>query len=124
MHNDYIESEEVWDTKVQQFHGGQDWKYLENFVEDFSVTTNALGTPKDALEAAKEAVSFNQFICYLISRVMRKLLNHVNSCRYILVIIIHQAIKNLPRLLWPNFSGLMIIHHIKTDYSLVMVQVN
>ncbi|CAG8585958.1 17021_t:CDS:2 [Rhizophagus irregularis] len=51
-----FESEEVWDTKVQQFHGGQDWKYLENFVEDFSVTTNALGTPKDALEAAKEAI--------------------------------------------------------------------
>ncbi|GBC15238.2 60S ribosomal protein L16 [Rhizophagus irregularis DAOM 181602=DAOM 197198] len=51
-----MESEEVWDTKVQQFHGGQDWKYLENFVEDFSVTTNALGTPKDALEAAKEAI--------------------------------------------------------------------
>lgn len=58
LYNDYTESEEVWDTKVQQFHGGQDWRYLDNFVEDFSVTTNALGTSKDALEAAKEAVSF------------------------------------------------------------------
>ncbi|CAG8637219.1 14044_t:CDS:2 [Funneliformis mosseae] len=47
----------VWDTKVQQFHGGQDWRFLDNFVEDFSVTTNALGTPKAALEAAKEAVN-------------------------------------------------------------------
>ncbi|CAG8471992.1 477_t:CDS:10 [Ambispora leptoticha] len=50
------ESSGVWDTKLQQFHGGQDWKFLENFVEDFSVTTNALGTPKDALEAARESI--------------------------------------------------------------------
>ncbi|GBB87865.1 hypothetical protein RclHR1_14360004 [Rhizophagus clarus] len=49
-------TEEVWDTKVQQFHGGQDWRFLDNFIEDFSVTTNALGTPKAALEAAKEAI--------------------------------------------------------------------
>ncbi|CAG8439100.1 13287_t:CDS:2 [Acaulospora colombiana] len=47
----------VWDTKIQQFHGGQDWKQLDNFIEDFSVTTNALGTPKNALEASREAVS-------------------------------------------------------------------
>ncbi|CAG8487301.1 12089_t:CDS:10 [Ambispora gerdemannii] len=46
----------VWDTKLQQYHGGQDWKFLENFVEDFSVTTNALGMPKNALEAAREAI--------------------------------------------------------------------
>ncbi|CAG8642710.1 19790_t:CDS:2 [Cetraspora pellucida] len=46
----------VWDTKLQQFHGGQDWKYLNNFIEDFSVTTNALGTPKTALEASIEAL--------------------------------------------------------------------
>ncbi|CAG8577879.1 17380_t:CDS:2 [Racocetra persica] len=45
----------VWDTKLQQFHGGQDWKHLDNFIEDFSVTTNALGTPKSALEASIEA---------------------------------------------------------------------
>ncbi|CAG8463056.1 18572_t:CDS:2 [Acaulospora morrowiae] len=47
----------VWDTKLQQFHGGQDWNHLDNFIEDFSVTTNALGTPKAALEASREAVS-------------------------------------------------------------------
>ncbi|CAG8511533.1 382_t:CDS:2 [Paraglomus occultum] len=46
----------VWDTSLQQFHGGQDWKFLDNFVEDFSVTTNALGTPQGALIAAREAV--------------------------------------------------------------------
>jgi hypothetical protein len=44
---------------------------LNNFVEDFSVTTNALGTPKAALEAAKEAVSL---IDYLISRVIDKII--------------------------------------------------
>ncbi|RKP26800.1 pyridoxal phosphate-dependent transferase [Syncephalis pseudoplumigaleata] len=47
----------VWDTKTQQFHAGQDWKHLANFKEDFSVTTNALGTPKGALAAAHEALN-------------------------------------------------------------------
>lgn len=47
----------VWDTKTQQFHGGQDWKFLNNFVEDFSVTTNCLGTPVKAIQAARDAVS-------------------------------------------------------------------
>ncbi|KAJ1652115.1 hypothetical protein IWQ61_007478 [Dispira simplex] len=46
-----------WDEKSQQFHGGQDWLTLTNFVEDFSVTTNALGTPRPALEAARQAVN-------------------------------------------------------------------
>ncbi|KAJ1930007.1 hypothetical protein IWQ60_000671 [Tieghemiomyces parasiticus] len=46
----------TWDEKSQQFHGGQDWAGLANFVEDFSVTTNGLGTPKDALAAARQAV--------------------------------------------------------------------
>ncbi|KAF9192186.1 hypothetical protein BGZ51_006160 [Haplosporangium sp. Z 767] len=46
----------VWDTKTQQFHGGQDWKFLDNFIEDFSVTTNLLGTPVKALQAARDAV--------------------------------------------------------------------
>lgn len=50
------ESITVWDTNTQQYHGGQEWKYLNNFVEDFSVTTNGLGTPKLALKAAREAV--------------------------------------------------------------------
>ncbi|CAJ0907133.1 12064_t:CDS:2 [Entrophospora sp. SA101] len=47
----------VWDTKSQQFHSVQDWKFLDNFVEDFSVTTGALGTPKEALEASKDSMS-------------------------------------------------------------------
>ncbi|RKO83103.1 hypothetical protein BDK51DRAFT_38853 [Blyttiomyces helicus] len=44
-----------WDTKVAEFHGGQEWAELDNFVEDFSVTTNGLGIPKKALAAAREA---------------------------------------------------------------------
>jgi hypothetical protein len=46
----------VWDSKTQTFHGGQEHRFIQNFVEDFSVTTNYLGTPPRALEAAKEAV--------------------------------------------------------------------
>ncbi|RKP11596.1 pyridoxal phosphate-dependent transferase [Piptocephalis cylindrospora] len=46
-----------WDTKTQQFHGGQDWKMCgDRFVEDFSVTTNGLGTPVKALEAAADSL--------------------------------------------------------------------
>ncbi|KAK9768880.1 hypothetical protein K7432_000111 [Basidiobolus ranarum] len=48
--------EGVWDAKLQQFHGGQDWKFIENFIEDFSVTTNPLGTPKQALQAARDSI--------------------------------------------------------------------
>ncbi|GAA5811755.1 hypothetical protein MFLAVUS_005198 [Mucor flavus] len=47
----------VWDTKTQTFHGGQEHRFINNFVEDFSVTTNYLGTPRKALEAAREAMS-------------------------------------------------------------------
>ncbi|KAJ3078674.1 hypothetical protein HK102_004320 [Quaeritorhiza haematococci] len=47
----------IWDTKTQQYHGGQEWMFLDNFVEDFSVTTNGLGTPERALAAAKDALS-------------------------------------------------------------------
>ncbi|TMW69630.1 hypothetical protein Poli38472_001786 [Pythium oligandrum] len=46
----------VWDEATQTFHGGQDWKFLNNFTEDFSVTTNGLGTPVKALEAATAAM--------------------------------------------------------------------
>ncbi|KAI7899343.1 pyridoxal phosphate-dependent transferase [Cokeromyces recurvatus] len=46
----------VWDSKTQTFHGGQEHRFIDNFVEDFSVTTNYLGTPHKALEAAKEAI--------------------------------------------------------------------
>lgn len=47
----------VWDSKTQTFHGGQEHRFINNFVEDFSVTTNYLGTPPQALAAAKQAVS-------------------------------------------------------------------
>jgi histidinol-phosphate/aromatic aminotransferase/cobyric acid decarboxylase-like protein len=46
----------VWDENTQTFHGGQDWKFLSNFKEDFSVTTNGLGTPIGALKAAADAI--------------------------------------------------------------------
>ncbi|KAJ2718684.1 hypothetical protein GGI07_005638 [Coemansia sp. Benny D115] len=45
-----------WDAKLQQFHGGQDWAHLDNFVEDFSVTTNAFGMPASAKLAAVQSV--------------------------------------------------------------------
>lgn len=45
-----------WDAKLQQFHGGQDWSQLTNFVEDFSVTTNAFGMPAKAKQAALESI--------------------------------------------------------------------
>ena len=41
---------------TQTYHGGQDWRNIGNFIEDFSVTTNGLGTPVKALEAARKAV--------------------------------------------------------------------
>lgn len=47
----------TWDLKTQTYHGGQDWRGLNHFVEDFSVTTNGLGTPKPAMEKAKEAIN-------------------------------------------------------------------
>eukprot|EP00906_Rhabdomonas_costata_P018651 RCo027211 len=46
----------VWDQKTQTFHAGQEWKFIPNYVEDFSVTTNALGTPESGLAAASEVV--------------------------------------------------------------------
>ena len=55
---DSAKKTEVWDTKTQAFHGGQEHRFLDNFVEDFSVTTNYLGTPRNALSAAREAVRF------------------------------------------------------------------
>ncbi|PVU98511.1 hypothetical protein BB560_005656 [Smittium megazygosporum] len=47
----------VYDKNVQQFHGGQDWTLMDNFIEDFSVTTNFQGTPKSALEAVTNSFS-------------------------------------------------------------------
>lgn len=51
------ENQGAWDSTTQTFHGGQDWAHLPNFVEDFSVTTNGLGTPEGAMQAAYKAVS-------------------------------------------------------------------
>ena len=42
-------STNVWDTSVQQYHGGQQWRHLRNYKCDFSVTTNPLGLPKKGL---------------------------------------------------------------------------
>jgi histidinol-phosphate/aromatic aminotransferase/cobyric acid decarboxylase-like protein len=55
-----ISNQDVYDLKkdkTQQYHGGQEWNQLDNFLEDFSVTTNGLGTPEDALNAAKDALN-------------------------------------------------------------------
>jgi len=49
---------DVWDENVQTYHAGQGWKFLNNFVADFGVTCNCLGTPTKALEAARDAVQF------------------------------------------------------------------
>ncbi|RKO97837.1 PLP-dependent transferase [Caulochytrium protostelioides] len=46
----------VWDESTQQYHGGQEWAHLPTFHEDFSVTTNGLGTPKGPLLAARAAL--------------------------------------------------------------------
>eukprot|EP00611_Tribonema_gayanum_P006573 TRINITY_DN15846_c0_g1_i1.p1 TRINITY_DN15846_c0_g1~~TRINITY_DN15846_c0_g1_i1.p1 ORF type:complete len:405 (-),score=121.84 TRINITY_DN15846_c0_g1_i1:77-1180(-) len=51
------ENQGTWDSTTQTFHGGQDWKFCDNFVEDFSVTTNGLGTPEKAMAAAVAACS-------------------------------------------------------------------
>ncbi|RQX72457.1 aminotransferase, class I/II superfamily protein [Toxoplasma gondii CAST] len=45
-----------WDVGTQTPHGGQEWRDMSNFVEDFSVTTNGLRTPKRALEVAAAAL--------------------------------------------------------------------
>ncbi|KAI8318159.1 PLP-dependent transferase [Martensiomyces pterosporus] len=45
-----------WDAKLQQFHGGQDWAHLDNFIEDFSVTTNAFGMPESAKLASIQSI--------------------------------------------------------------------
>ena len=51
-----------WDKKTQTFHGGQEWKSIDNYVEDFSVTTNALGTPESGAKAAREVCPFQDFM--------------------------------------------------------------
>ncbi|KAF8821750.1 aminotransferase, class I/II superfamily protein [Cardiosporidium cionae] len=46
-----------WDLSTQTPHGGQEWRGMKNFIEDFSVTTNPLGTPEIALKAALDVAS-------------------------------------------------------------------
>jgi histidinol-phosphate/aromatic aminotransferase/cobyric acid decarboxylase-like protein len=45
----------VWSAE-QTYHGGQEHRDMQTFVEDFSVTCNALGTPEGALAAARESL--------------------------------------------------------------------
>ncbi|KAJ2827208.1 hypothetical protein GGI24_002708 [Coemansia furcata] len=51
-----VASSGPWDAKLQQFHGGQEWAQLSNFVEDFSVTTNPFGMPQGAKQAATHSI--------------------------------------------------------------------
>ncbi|KAJ3008731.1 hypothetical protein HKX48_008377 [Thoreauomyces humboldtii] len=50
------EAKSAWDLETNEFHGGQEWVFLDNFKEDFSVTTNGLGIPQKALQAARKAL--------------------------------------------------------------------
>lgn len=77
-------SSDVWNKEAQTFHGGQDWAHLSNFVEDFSVTTNPLGTPKKALEAARAAIDT---------------IHHYPPADF------EPAISDLARWLWPGPEG-------------------
>lgn len=45
-----------WDLNAQQPHGGQEWSSIENFVEDFSVTTNFAGPPWKAVACASASL--------------------------------------------------------------------
>jgi len=58
---DQSEMPEVWDAETQQPHGGQEWRFLPNFVADFSVTLNSLPPPGEAMAAARESL---QTICH------------------------------------------------------------
>jgi histidinol-phosphate/aromatic aminotransferase/cobyric acid decarboxylase-like protein len=46
----------AWDLNTQQPHGGQEWSSIDNFCEDFSVTTNFMGPPWMAISAATAAL--------------------------------------------------------------------
>lgn len=73
-----------WDSDTQTFHAGQDWMQLTEdgiFIEDFSVTTNAFGTPKAAEEAAAKACS---------------LMHHYPPADF------EPALTDLAKFLWPD----------------------
>lgn len=42
------------------FHGGQEWVALDTYIEDLSVTTNGLGPPIGAVQAARDAIASAQ----------------------------------------------------------------
>jgi len=46
---------QVADDHVTTPHGGQEWRQCQNFLEDFSVTTNGMGPPASATAAARSA---------------------------------------------------------------------
>ena len=73
-----------WDRKTQTYHGGQDWRNLSNFIEDFSVTTNGLGTPVKALYRAKEAINH---------------MHHYPAADF------EPALTDLAHFLWPNVES-------------------
>lgn len=114
----------VWDTKTQTYHGGQEHRFIENFVEDFSVTTNFLGTPKTALEAARDAVRGAQRLFYAIFPNSENLkppiiTNSKSSCTLLLYIQVYTchhyppanqepAKSSLAAFLWPADHAL---HH-------------
>jgi len=81
-------AEKVWDAKTQQYHGGQEWKFLNNFVEDFSVTTNGLGTPQIALQAAKDAVSTLYIMILITIIIIKKKRYNIEIYKSIIVVYI------------------------------------
>ena len=77
-------SSDVWNEEAQTFHGGQDWAHISNFVEDFSVTTNPLGTPEKALQRARDAIDT---------------IHHYPPADF------EPAISDLAKWLWPGGEG-------------------
>ena len=75
-------SEQIWDEKLQEYHGGQDWNHLPNLVEDLSVTTNGLGTPQRALESMKSCID--------------TVISHYPAANN------EPALSHLARFLWPD----------------------
>ena len=50
---------QVSDNEITTPHGGQDWRQCANYVDDFSVTTNGLGTPQSGLDPSPD-VTYHQ----------------------------------------------------------------
>jgi hypothetical protein len=97
-----------WDLTVQQFHGGQDWQYLASFVEDFSVTTNGLGTPQSGLDAVRNAACIHTMFNASVSS--------------LLLTITQQRTRSQHYPRSPRFSGQMGMTSTKIVLFSVMVQ--